>query len=1090
MKIFYLILFILTIPFAYAEIQFSKPEKATVEDYRKLSYPVYDHPLKLKNWKAISGDNPIYADPATNIDNWKKVRVGEAVTAQGIGGSWCWYRVNFNLPESWYGHPLLLDIGRISAYGVIYLNGIKCAASGTPPPHLKHGCSSVYWQFLLNPKLLNKGLNIMAIRVFIGCQNGLYEGAYTLQPLPQKTVCIKFPLKTKGEYSLKTLLTQAEHLNKVAPGSNIMLAPTLICTNNYINNGKLIIQIKDSKGHLLKQETADLKLRPGLWQKAIVKLRAPNTSGKYICTVRYNAGNSLLINKSLKFTVAPTSKLKFSIPVDSTITENGSLPVKVTPGPVGRFGPRLGSPKYQLRDNTERTDARSGMAYSVQISRSTGGPRLFLGNVRPVPENTRRTGRFHHAAGHEYDGVKDAWIYGYVRPNRAGIPQKLKVKNISWSGRSYHYTYPQNKYMNFRISAINPAWMAETNCQKLRVFDSINFFGIGLPKYLVYESNGKVKIVRANDGINGKDMSANWILTWFNGAKNWNEFDSPYLLVLEKRPKTVKTFGNAALFISSHKSVGKVQGMPLYGVSLLPPLQTAKWRSGIPQNVITRCRLWSRILASPPLKIHRTASVNYAKDRLTVQDKVSYSNWQDSWATQGIRIVPVNTILPLAVSSGNLKIAVNHPVTDLHMPTLQGPLVAAENTDTLTIAFNELLHYIREVREVKRDKTAEIKTIQNSFNKLLAKGYQTDLKQYPWKKMFSFGKFLPGGFRCQYTNLLLSRQWMNPDLRCKIDRNIKEVSEKYLLYTDLPDTAMQKHIKLKYRNEPVVTTLKNPATGLKLATATILKESFGIDSVYFSNLNIYMAWLYADTYNRYNWLKKHYDLLKKYFNAARNSHDWGTLASWDTFSGIRVGNGLQESGGIYAGALAMARIAYKLKDFQTSDLAAYHAIMQLVSMQGTLSATKYLNQYRPYPATHSKAAEIEYTRKIRPAYFAELNELAGLSHSLIGINNSASSPGGYLESPLPEVMRPYQEIWGKYTNDFYNPHYDTIIKTDRRLDNRISIDAFIYQTRRSPAELKKIFDMRSKLKHDWWKKLPDYRGYLDSMSEIKYRKLW
>lgn len=251
-----------------------------------------------------------------------------------------------------------------------------------------------------------------------------------------------------------------------------------------------------------------------------------------------------------------------------------------------------------------------------------------------------------------------------------------------------------------------------------------------------------------------------------------------------------------------------------------------------------------------------------------------------------------------------------------------------------------------------------------------------------------------------------------------------------------------------------------------------------------------MIWLYAETFHRYDWVNQQYPKLQNYFNTVRNSHDWDIGSSWDTFSGLRVGNGLQEDGGIFAGMTGMARIAKVLGDQTTSDEAAYYAVMECVGLQGQLSANAYLRQRRPWLASNTKRDDIEYLQKMHRYYYAEYNEFAGLSQAIIGYHNSATSSGGFIESPLPEVMRLYQEIWPAFTNEFYNTKYDAIIKTDRRLDDRISLDAFVYQMTKYPQTVQQVFNVRRKLDLDWWGKLPDYRAYLDSRGKIGYRQLW
>src|SRR5690606_21658766 len=130
-----------------------------------------------------------------------------------------------------------------------------------------------------------------------------------------------------------------------------------------------------------------------------------------------------------------------------------------------------------------------------------GAPRLFLSNTRPVPEDAKSLGKFHTVAGSQYDGLNDAWVYGFVRPNRAGDITRLATKSTSWAKRTYRYEYQDNHWMDFSISAISPAWTATSDIQKLRVFEGIEKHGIALPTHLAYESNGQIKIVDAKKGI-------------------------------------------------------------------------------------------------------------------------------------------------------------------------------------------------------------------------------------------------------------------------------------------------------------------------------------------------------------------------------------------------------------------------------------------------------------------------------------------------------------------------------------------------------------------------------------------------------------
>lgn len=1086
-----LLLFCLAWPLA-AQITRLPLRQAHPEDWRTLDYPVAFEPLALTGWLAKAGDDPAYAAATGDDAGWLPVQVGRPLDGQGVAASgWCWYRVDFTLPETWLNHQLKLDLGRISAYDEAYLNGNRCGSYGTPPPNLVHGCSNVYRQYLLPANLLQPGRNRLAIRVFLGIFSGLYDGAYTLQPLPQNAVCLQLPLKMGGGDAMKLLLSDASHLNRVRAGAKMLCAPQLLNPGPDTLQAELTMAMTDAAGHTVFTSSSGLLPLPsGQWQPLRIQTAAPDTPGSYQVTLAVRGQDVPPLQKSFRVTVTPASeKLAFSLPVWDNIAAT-PLPVAITPGPMGRFGPREATPDGQLADNLDGVDSRSGQAYSVRTRSDSNGPLLFLANVRPVPAATHLVGRFHRAAGHVYDGVPDAWLFGRVSPNRTGKPELLQTRDISWTGRTYHYRYAGGDSMDFTVNLLSPAWMAETGNPKLRVFDGILRHGIGLPTHLACETADGIRIVPASTGIDGAAMTANWVLAWFNGAPGWEEFDSPYLFVLENRPQRVRTYADAALYFEFAAGAGRIQGMPFYGVTLLPPEQTAEWAAALPAEVAARCRFWSRALAAPPATLQRTAAVDYSGNRLTVRDEITFGPWRDAWDTPGLPLAPLSTFLPLAAASGNLAIGVDRPVTDLQMATLQGPLLAAENSRSVAFAVDGLLHLVREVRQVTPGDSPEIQTVRAELNRLVAEAWRADLTPPPWPAMFAQGRFMPGAMRNDFTNLLLCRAWLEPDLRRQIDAAVQAACEKYLLHDASPDPAMQARLEPAYHQKPVVSVITQPLTGLQLAVPTSARESFGIDAVYFANLTVYTAWLYADTYNRGDWLQKHRQLLVRLFNTARNSHDWATLASWDTFGGLRVGNGLQESGGIHAGAVAMARIARQLGDDVTADLAAYHAVMQLVSMQGALAASPFLNACRPWPASHSRAREIERVQKLRPFYFAEVNELAGLSQALIGADATASSPGGFIESPLPEVMRPYQEIWGAYTDDFYNPRYDRLLRLDRRLDGRISVDAFVYQTRRPAAELRDIFNLRRQRDASWWNKLPDYRGYLDSLSTVAWRRLW
>jgi hypothetical protein len=1042
-----------------------------------------------RHWKYIDSDNKEFANPDFDDSKWQTIEVGKPKN----GGAWSWYRVAFELPKYLENQNLLFDLGRISVYDEVYINGELVGSYGNPPPNFVNGASDVWRKYPISASHFHPGKNVIAVRVFPGYKGRLYEGNYTLQALTGNSVRARLNLKTQGVDALRTLLTEAVHLNVFAPGEKLLIAPDVSQLFGAPVQGNLAVKIINDKNQVIAEDATPLELKAMEWSCTRFAFIAPIAAGNYQCVLSYNAGTKVLWKEAVPFRVQDPNPLNFAPRVDPALAafENAALPVQISDSAMGHFGPRdshVVNGKIELFDDLTQTDSRSGLAYSAQFMQSLGAPRLFLANTRKVPEGS--VGKLHRAAGYNYDGMRDVWSYGFVRPNRAGAVTDLSIKSTSWAKRTYHYEYKGNDWMDFSVSAISPAWMATSNAQKIRVFEDIEKNGVGLPTYLAYQSQDGIKVVSAKKGIHGSDMMANWVLAWFNGGAGWDEFDTPYLFVLQKRPDLVQCYADTALFFSYADSAGTIQGMSLYGVTLQRPDQTVDWKNAIPADVAERCRYWSQVLVNAPDQVKRTAQVDYAQDQLTVKDEFTYLNIQDDWNTQGLKIAPISPMLALTAHAGNINIATSKTAKDLQMATLQGPLCAADNTDQIVFRINGILHYIREVRDVQIAKSTSIKDTQEELNQLVQKWLDTELKNHPWDSDIRSGKLEPGVQRLSYTGLILALPYLEPSLRADVEKEIRTETEKYFLYTGLPDVALKAKLSDRYKDVPVNSIITNPYTGLQLATTALSETNFGIDQVYFTALDTYMMWMYGDTFHRYDWLKENYSTLQKYFNMTRNSHDWDTSVSWDTFSGFRVGSGLQECGGIFSGMVGMARIAHQLGDKSTSDEAAYYAVMEAIGLQGQLSASEYLRERRPWLEANTKADDIEYVQKIRPQYYAEINAFAGLSQAIIGSHNSGDHPGSFIESPLPELMRLYQEVWPKFTDDLYDPKYDRITGVDRRADSRIYMDTFLYQITHYPQTIDQVFAVRKNLDNDLWYKVMDYRGYMDSKEKIGYRELW
>src|SRR5215813_2702936 len=82
------------------------------------------------------GEGLGYADPATSTADWPKMDLPKQIEAAGllIDGA-VWFRKVVQLPESWAGKDLVINLPPIDDYDTTYFNGKKIGATGRETPN-------------------------------------------------------------------------------------------------------------------------------------------------------------------------------------------------------------------------------------------------------------------------------------------------------------------------------------------------------------------------------------------------------------------------------------------------------------------------------------------------------------------------------------------------------------------------------------------------------------------------------------------------------------------------------------------------------------------------------------------------------------------------------------------------------------------------------------------------------------------------------------------------------------------------------------------------------------------------------------------
>jgi sialate O-acetylesterase len=114
-----------------------------------------------------------YANPATATDGWSKMDLPKQFETAGllIDGA-VWFRKTVDLPASWSGKDLALNLPPIDDYDTTYFNGTKIGATGRETPN----SYMVPRKYTVPGSLVHAGANTIAVRVFDSAGEGGFGG--------------------------------------------------------------------------------------------------------------------------------------------------------------------------------------------------------------------------------------------------------------------------------------------------------------------------------------------------------------------------------------------------------------------------------------------------------------------------------------------------------------------------------------------------------------------------------------------------------------------------------------------------------------------------------------------------------------------------------------------------------------------------------------------------------------------------------------------------------------------------------------------------------------------------------------------------
>lgn len=143
-----------------------------------------------------------YADPATSTTDWSKMDLPQQFETAGllIDGA-VWFRRVLELPESWAGKDLVLNLTPIDDQDITYFNGKKVGSIGRETPN----SYMVPRKYVVPGSLVHGGRNVIAVRVFDSAGEGGFSrgGAMSIGPNDGEVISLRGAWDYKVELALE-----------------------------------------------------------------------------------------------------------------------------------------------------------------------------------------------------------------------------------------------------------------------------------------------------------------------------------------------------------------------------------------------------------------------------------------------------------------------------------------------------------------------------------------------------------------------------------------------------------------------------------------------------------------------------------------------------------------------------------------------------------------------------------------------------------------------------------------------------------------------------------------------------------------------
>lgn len=532
----------------------------------------------------------------------------------------------------------------------------------------------------------------------------------------------------------------------------------------------------------------------------------------------------------------------------------------------------------------------------------------------------------------------------YGEPEGESFKTIKKIKPVgyteaNWRDTTFYYIQTE----------LSPCTLYYSKTKSLSFFANMNDYGLGSPTYSAYAiQNGQQAIIKSGGKIDPSNMSENWILVWFAGSDGWENWDSPWVVFLQRRPISMELNKNG-LKLEFKDSAGYTILLPLYGYYKPPQegkkslpvhelsskgITTWEWSSGIQPKALERVRYWSKVSREFPIYCEDSFSIVRSKDTVIIRQRFDWISIDDDWNTPHLKLAPISPPLGQVSMDKDFPVRFSHPIKDVDLFTPYGPYMGIENVDSYDVEFH-VLQYVNETEAYDPPNIDIHPTVKIALDKLR----ETSKNKFKSPDKYEHDHGGLGNF-CW---AIMGDQWYAKGIPY-YEREIQGLATASLMKYFREDVLFKE--RFKEREYPNGSGLKylileGPGIG-----------SWGVlgDAGKFSSNLLETLWAYAHYTNDWKLIKERWDIIKKLFCTPAET-------KWVTFGREAIA----EMGDEAAPCIAYARMAYKVGDMDAYGYGCYMFARELVHHWLKQRGAEYFRSNQPWHSMEFMPEEVYLT---------------------------------------------------------------------------------------------------------------------------------